>query len=129
MTNDLFHIFSRYKHIVGCRGGAQLGRGLSTGWLPVGPAKVKACKSILFTEGSLEVKITDRMSDKDKSCHIALSDKKIFLVNSERCWTLSRYLWNESNVEFFLLQKFFFFFQKCVKWGSEYNEHLNNGTI
>ena len=32
-------------------------RGLSTGWLLLGPAKVKARKSCLFTEGSPEVEI------------------------------------------------------------------------
>ena len=33
-------------------------RGSSIGLVPVDPAKVKACKFILFTEGTPEVKIT-----------------------------------------------------------------------
>ena len=32
-------------------------RGSSTGLVPVSPAKVKECKSILFTEGTSEVEI------------------------------------------------------------------------
>ena len=44
-------------YIVSCRGVAQLG-GSSTGLFPVGPTKVEACKSILFSEGSPEVKIS-----------------------------------------------------------------------
>ena len=32
-------------------------KGSSIGLAPVGPTKVKACKSILFTEGTTEVKI------------------------------------------------------------------------
>ena len=38
-------------------------RGSSTGLVPVGSTKVKACKSTLFAEGSPEVKI-------NKSCHV-----------------------------------------------------------
>ena len=32
-------------------------RGSRNGLVPVGPAKVKACKSTLFTEGTLDVEI------------------------------------------------------------------------
>ena len=41
-------------YIVGCLGVVQLP---STGLVPVGPTKVKACKSFLFTEGTPEVEI------------------------------------------------------------------------
>ena len=51
-------------------------RGSSTGLVPVGPSKVKACKSFLFTEGVPEVKI------------IALGDKNVFLVSYEKYGTL-----------------------------------------
>ena len=34
-----------------------IARGLSTGWLPVGPTKDKACKSIQFNEGISEIEI------------------------------------------------------------------------
>ena len=34
-----------------------IARGSGTGLVTVGPAKVKACKSILFTEGTPEVEI------------------------------------------------------------------------
>ena len=47
---------SRPWFLVGSPGLVQLGWSC-TGLVTVGPAKVKACKSILFTEGSPEVKI------------------------------------------------------------------------
>ena len=45
--------------------------GSSIGLVPVGPAKVKACESILFTEGTPDVKIKN-------NCLIKLTNLYIF---------------------------------------------------
>ena len=48
-------------YIVGCRGMEQPG-GPSTWLVPVGPTKVKAHKSIVFTEGTPEAKLKNTCS-------------------------------------------------------------------
>ena len=45
---------SHQLYIVGCQGLVQLG-----GLVKVGPAKVEACNSVLFTEGTPEVQMRD----------------------------------------------------------------------
>ena len=53
----LYHRLYIRVYKVGCLGDVQLGWGLSTGRLLVGPAKVKTRESIFFTEASPEVRI------------------------------------------------------------------------
>ena len=61
-ATDLFKYWALFTHmvicknIVGCQGVVQL-RGSDSGLSLEGPFRVKACKSFLFTEGSLKDKI------------------------------------------------------------------------